>query len=146
MVFKSRYFEELSTKELYAILKARSEIFVVGQNCIYQDMDGKDQESLHLFYEDEKGNVVAYLRIFKKADEEDTLQMGRVFSLRHGQGLGGMILHKGMEALKAFPGYKSLFIEAQCYATGFYEREGFVVSSEEFLEDGIPHVEMRRAI
>ena len=139
MEMKSKFFSELSTRELYDILKIRSEIFVVEQNCVYQDMDDKDYDSLHIFFED-GGRVVAYLRAFAK--DEDTVQMGRVLSLEHGKGLGGKLLKEGIEQIRKKQNPKKIYIEAQCYATGFYEREGFVVCSDEFLEDGIPHVQM----
>jgi len=135
-------FEELSTKELYEILKSRAEIFVVEQNCVYQDIDDIDLRSLHVFYQDEIGRVVAYLRLFQKTNSADTVQMGRVLTLEHGVGLGGKILHEGISVAVAKMSAKKIFIEAQTYAIKFYEREGFKVCSEEFLEDGIPHVQM----
>ena len=136
---RSKYFEELSTNELYEILSARAEIFVVEQNCVYQDLDGIDYESLHVFAE-EGGKVTAYLRAFYK--DEDTVQMGRVLTLRHGEGLGGKLLREGIAQIRARMHPAKICIDAQCYATGFYEREGFRICSEEFLEDGIPHVRM----
>ena len=136
---RSKYFEELSTNELYEILRARAEIFVVEQNCVYQDLDGIDYESLHVFAE-EGGKVTAYLRAFYK--DENTVQMGRVLTLRHGEGLGGKLLREGIAQIRARMHPAKICIDAQCYATGFYEREGFRICSEEFLEDGIPHVRM----
>lgn len=135
----SKFFDELNTRELYELLKSRSEIFVVEQNCVYQDLDDKDYDSLHVFYE-ESERVVAYLRAFVK--EENVVQMGRVLTLEHGTGLGGKLLKAGLEQIKEKYNPKKIYIEAQCYATGYYEREGFRICSEEFLEDGIPHVEM----
>ena len=82
----SKFFDELTTAELYEILKARAEIFVVEQNCVYQDLDGKDYNSLHVFYEEEE-KVLAYLRAFRK--DADTVQLGRVLTVQHGTGLGG---------------------------------------------------------
>lgn len=136
---RSKYFDELSTKELYEILRARAEIFVVEQNCVYQDLDGIDYESLHVFAE-EGGKVTAYLRAFFK--DENTVQMGRVLTLRHGEGLGGKLLREGIAQIRNRMQPAKICIDAQCYATGFYEREGFRICSEEFLEDGIPHVQM----
>lgn len=135
----SKYFEELSTIELYELLRARAEVFVVEQTCVYQDLDGKDYKSLHVFFEDE-GKVIAYLRSFYI--REDTVQMGRVLTIEHGKGIGAKILEKGIEEISKKQNPKKIYIEAQCYAIGFYERKGFVVCSEEFLEDGIPHVQM----
>ncbi|OYQ66739.1 GNAT family N-acetyltransferase [Aerococcus sp. 1KP-2016] len=135
----SKYFDQLNTSELYEILRVRSEIFVVEQNCVYQDIDGKDQESIHIYIE-EHGRILAYLRAFKRAD--DVVQMGRVLTRNHGLGLGGKILHDGIAVIKQEMNPSQIYIEAQTYAIGFYEREGFVVSSEELLEDEIPHVKM----
>lgn len=137
----TKYFHQLTTTELYEILKARSEIFVVEQNCIYQDLDDIDYRSLHIFYESE-GKVIAYLRAFEKDSAAKIIQMGRVLTLTHGTGLGGKLLKEGISQIKEKLNPSSIYIEAQCYATGFYEKEGFVISSDEFLEDGIPHVEM----
>ena len=137
----TKHFTELTTTELYEILKARAEIFVVEQNCIYQDLDDIDYRSLHIFYE-ENGKVMAYLRAFEKDSASKIVQIGRVLTLTHGIGLGGKLLKEGLSQIKEKMNPSSIYIEAQCYATGFYEREGFVISSDEFLEDGIPHVEM----
>ncbi len=142
MKLVAKYFHELTTKELYELLKARAEIFVVEQNCVYQDLDDIDYRSLHVFYEEDE-KIVAYLRAFAKQDEANVVQMGRVLSIEHGKGLGGQILKEGIQLVKEKMNPDSIYIEAQCYATGFYEREGFVTCSEEFLEDGIPHVQMR---
>lgn len=141
MKLKAKYFNELTTTELYEILKSRNEIFVVEQNCIYQDLDDIDYRSLHIFYES-NGRIMAYLRAFEKDSATKTIQMGRVLTLTHGIGLGGQLLKEGILQIKEKMNPSSIYIEAQCYATGFYEREGFVISSNEFLEDGIPHVEM----
>ena len=137
----TKYFHELTTTELYELLKSRAEIFVVEQNCIYQDLDDKDYHSLHIFYE-ENGKVVAYLRAFEKDTASKTVQLGRVLTLTHGTGLGGKLLKESLNKIKEIMNPSSVYIEAQCYATGFYEREGFTICSDEFLDDGIPHVEM----
>ena len=94
---------------------------------------------LHIFCE-EDGEVTAYLRAFFKAP--DTVQMGRVLTRHHGTGLGGYLLKEGISQIRTKMNPAKIYIEAQCYAVGFYEREGFRICSEEFLEDGIPHVQM----
>lgn len=139
MNLTTKTFQELTTSELYEILKVRSQIFVVEQNCVYQDVDGMDHESLHLFFQTE-GQVQAYLRAFLKAP--GIVQMGRVMTVTHGQGLGGKLLEDSIKEIKARFHPRQIVLDAQCYATGFYEWVGFVVCSEEFLEDGIPHIEM----
>lgn len=137
--FISKYFYELSTVELYEILKARAEIFVVEQNCVYQDLDDVDYNSLHIFYQLDK-KVMAYLRAFQKTN--DIIQIGRVLTLEHGTGLDGRLLKESIKTVEEKMKAKKIYIEAQCYATGYYEREGFKICSNEFLEDGIPHVQM----
>ncbi len=134
-----KYFDDLTTKELYELLKARISIFVLEQNRVYQDLDDKDYHSLHVFFED-NGEVVACLRAFLK--EDNVVQIGRVLTLYHGNGLGGKLLKEGIVQIQNKMNPKKIYIEAQCYATGFYEREGFKICSEEFLKDGIPHVAM----
>ena len=135
-------FDELTTRELYELLRVRSEVFVVEQTCIYQDLDEKDYDCLHLFYE-EDGRAFAYLRVFLKTGESGVAQIGRVLTVARGTGLGMKILLEGLKAAKERLGVSEVYIEAQCYAAGFYEKAGFKVTSDEFLEDGIPHVEMR---
>lgn len=134
-------FEELTAKELYELLKSRAEIFVVEQNCVYQDLDDLDYRSLHIYFEQD-GRVQAYLRVFENLKEKGTYQMGRVLTLQHGNGLGGQLLQEALDVIRERFQPKRIYLEAQCYATGFYEREGFTICSEEFLEDGIPHVGM----
>ncbi len=141
MELKTKYFNELSTIELYEILKARSQIFVIEQKCIYQDLDDIDYKSIHIFYQQDN-KVIAYLRIFPKEENWDIVQMGRVLSIEHGKGLGGKVLKEGIKFIKEKINAKKIYIEAQCYVIGFYKREGFKICSEEFLEDGILHVKM----
>jgi len=139
ITWKSKWFHELTTIELYEILRSRAEIFVVEQDCIYQDLDGKDQEALHVFCE-EDARVTACLRAFWK--DPDTVQMGRVLTLQHGTGLGGELLRRGVREIREKMHPKWIYVEAQCYAAGYYEKTGFRVCSEAFQEDGIPHVQM----
>ncbi len=143
MEMKSKLFNELTTRELYEILKVRAQIFVVEQNCPYQDLDDKDYRSLHVFFEENR-TVTAYLRAFEKGDGR--VQMGRVLTLHHGNGLGGKLLRMGIEEIREKFQVEKIYIEAQCYATGYYTREGFQICSDEFIEDGIPHVGMELAI
>lgn len=144
MELKVKTFAELTTKELYEFLKLRSDVFVVEQSCIYPDLDGNDYDSIHVFYERDNGTTAAYLRVFPKKNEEGTVQMGRVVTGDRGTGLGGKLLKEGIKAAETILGAKEIYLEAQTYAIGFYGREGFEVTSDEFLEDGLPHVEMRR--
>ena len=146
MDFTVKHFLELSNLELYEILKTRQEVFVVEQNCPYMDIDDADKDALHVLSWNGSERINACLRVFYRDETAGIVQIGRVVTLDRGIGLGGQILHKGIEvALERFNA-KMLYLEAQQYATGFYEREGFKVVSEPFLEDGIPHVKMERIV
>ena len=138
-MFVAKTFDELTTKEIYEILKARAAVFVVEQNIVYQDMDDKDYDSLHLYY-DEGGKVTAYLRAFEA--EPGVVRMGRVLTLQHGQGLGGKLLNYALEEIRQRYSPKIIAIDSQCHAIGFYEKAGFKVCSDEFLEEGVMHVKM----
>ena len=141
MTVITKHFSQLSAVELYKILAVRSAVFVVEQNCAYQDPDGLDDICYHLWME-ENGEIKAYLRIF--AADEEWAKIGRVITTERGKGLGAEILSAGVNACKELLGKDKIFIEAQCYAIGFYEKGGFVCVGEEFLEDGIPHIKMVR--
>lgn len=132
-------FRELTVTELYEILKVRACVFVVEQACAYQDVDGLDRDALHVFLGDESG-IKAYLRLFSK--DERTAWIGRVLTMDRGRGFGAEILKQGIRLARDRLKKERVYLEAQTYAVGFYEKEGFRVVSEEFLEDGIPHVGM----
>ena len=135
----AKHFSQLTTLELYEILRARAAVFVVEQNCVYQDVDNKDLESIHICLRKE-GRLVAYMRGFLRAGS--LVQVGRVLTLERGAGYGAILFAEGLSILKEVYHPEGFFLEAQVYAKGFYERFGFQVCSEEFLEDGIPHVQM----
>ncbi len=134
-------FDRLTSREVYEILKIRTAVFVVEQNCPYQEVDGTDYDSLHVWLE-EKDEIKAYLRAFPKTEDGKTVQIGRVLSKERGVGLGAKILDAGIEAVKTELSPDTIVIEAQTYAIPFYEKFGFEVNGEEFLEDGIPHTPM----
>ena len=134
-------FEELSTEELYEILKARVAVFVVEQNCAYQELDGKDRFSYHVILKDNTG-VQAYLRVVDKGVSFEEVSIGRVLTQKRGCGLGNKILLEGIKVARERMHADRIKIEAQSYAKGFYEKMGFIQVSEEFLEDGIPHILM----
>jgi len=135
-------FSELSTQELYALLQLRSEVFVVEQDCVYQDLDGKDQKAFHVLgYE--QGKFVAYTRIFRPGDYFEQSSIGRVVvSPQHrGKSYGQEIMKASLAFAKA-EHYTSVKISAQCYLDKFYIDLGFVVTGDKYLEDGIPHQAM----
>lgn len=135
-------FQELDTKELYEILKARASIFIMEQNINYQDMDDIDYKSIHFFYM-ENDTVIAYLRAFYKDNEKEAVQIGRVLTLEHGKGLGKKLIENSLPEIKKRLPSKKIVMDAQTHAISFYEQFGFVVISEEFLEEGIMHVQMK---
>lgn len=137
-----KHFSELSVDELYEILKTRQEIFIIEQDCPYMDIDDLDRDAMHVFTVREDGRVTSCLRVFMRDEECRTAQIGRVVSLEHGKGLGGLVLHEGVRIAKDHYKAKKIYLEAQEYAIGYYAKEGFRVVSDVFLEDGIPHVKM----
>ena len=139
-----KHFSELTAEELYRILAARSEIFVVEQDCVYQDLDGKDLNAWHVWYEDEDG-IAAYCRVLDKGvSYEYEGSIGRVIAVKRGTGLGYKVMMEGIRVAEERFGQTSLRISAQQYAQGFYEKCGFIRVSEPYLEDDIPHVQMLR--
>lgn len=141
MKFIVKQFDELSVAQLYEILRARSQIFMLEQNIICQDMDRVDYISQHLFLEDDS-KVVAYLRAFYPENESDTVCIGRVLSLQHGQGLGTLLMQQSLDYIKKNIPCSCVRLHSQQHAMGFYEKFGFKTISEPFLEEGILHVEM----
>lgn len=141
MDFFAKRFDELNTKELYEILKARSEIFVMEQNIHYQDMDDIDYKSLHCFLAD-GGKVYAYLRAFYADEACGIVKVGRVLTLRHGNGTGMELMNNSIQAIRQKMNCKKICIDAQKHAVGFYRKFGFEEVSDDFLEEGIVHVRL----
>jgi ElaA protein len=134
-------FYELSLDELYEILRIRAEVFVVEQNCAYQDLDDVDKEAYHVYLREE-GKIVAYLRVVDKGKRLDEVSVGRVISLKRRCGIGNKLMEIGKRVAKEKYGATKIKIGAQVQAQPFYEQAGFEVVSEQYLEDGIPHVYM----
>ena len=134
-------FQELTTEELYRILKLRVAVFVVEQNCPYMELDDCDQNAVHVWLEDKYG-IQAYLRVMDRGIENESVSIGRVVAAKRRCGLGSRILAEGIRAAKEVFLADSIYLEAQVYAKDLYEKQGFRQISEEFLLDGIPHVRM----
>jgi len=134
-------FEELDVNELYEIMQARAEVFVVEQECAYQDLDGVDKEAYHVYLR-ENGELVAYLRVLDKGKRLDEVSVGRVISLKRGLGLGKRLMRAGLQVAKEKFGATIVKVGAQVQAKGFYESVGFRQVSGEYDEDGIPHIYM----
>lgn len=141
----AKKFNELTAYELYEILKSRAEIFIMEQNIHYQDMDNIDYNSLHCFFM-EDNRVSAYLRAFYQEDNKDVVRIGRVLTLKHGNGIGKDLMVQSIEAIKSKMKCKKIIMDAQKYAIGFYEKFGFITTSDDFLEEGIVHVVMELKI
>ena len=143
MIFQTKTFQELTTTELYQILQLRSEVFVVEQDCVYQDIDFKDQKALHIigFKEDK---IVAYTRIFKPGDYFDNASIGRVLVVASERkyGCGHELMKASIIEIKKHFKVTKITVSAQKYLKKFYESHLFVQISEEYLEDGIPHIRM----
>ncbi|TDD78169.1 GNAT family N-acetyltransferase [Flavobacterium caseinilyticum] len=138
-------FEALSVHELYDLLRLRSEIFVVEQNCVYLDLDGKDKVALHLFGEFE-GKIVAHARLFKAGISFDNSSIGRVVvdANYRDKKWGHELMREAIAGVLLHFGESQITIGAQLYLKKFYESHGFVQISEMYLEDDIPHIEMKR--
>ena len=136
-----KHFHELTVDELYDLLKLRTDVFVVEQKCPYPELDGLDREALHVWLSDE-GGIAACLRVMDRGAESEYVSIGRVVAARRRQGLGTRVLREGIRAARECFGAEHIYLEAQTYAQGLYEKQGFRAISEEFLLDGIPHVKM----
>lgn len=136
-----KHFSQLTIQELYDILTLRVSVFVVEQNCPYQELDGHDKDAYHVWLRDENG-IQAYLRVLDKGITMEETAIGRVVTRQRRCGLGLRILDSGINVAKEKFGAKKIMLEAQVYAKSLYEKAGFRQVGEEFLEDGIPHIPM----
>ena len=134
-----KQFHELSVEELFEIYKLRVAVFVVEQQCPYQEIDDADRSAYHAYLKDESG-IQAYIRVLPKGISE--VSLGRVIAVKRRCGLGSRILSAGIQLAKEKFHADSIVIEAQVYARKLYEKAGFIPISDEFLEDGIPHIKM----
>lgn len=145
ILFEIKRFKELSVHEVYDLLQLRSKVFVVEQNCVYQDIDGKDENALHLLGTID-GKIAAYSRLFKPGDYFENAAIGRVIVSPEfrDQKLGHRLMQNAVLAIEKYFDTNEITISAQLYLKKFYETNGFVQVSEVYLEDGIPHIEMLR--
>jgi ElaA protein len=143
---KVKELKEFTIDELYDTLQLRSEVFVVEQGCVYQDIDGKDRKALHVIGKDEHEKIVAYTRIFDAGDYFEKASIGRVVvsSTARAFGYGHDIMKASIEAIQQHYNKTSIKISAQTYLKKFYESHNFAQVGEEYLEDEIPHIGMVR--
>jgi len=143
--FQIKPFNEFSVAELYQVLQLRSEVFVVEQNCVYQDVDGKDSKALHVLGVFE-GDIVAYARLFAPGYYFDNASIGRVVinAGYRDRKWGHNLMQAAIAGIKEHFNQDAITISAQLYLKKFYEGHGFVKQGEEYLEDDIPHIRMNR--
>lgn len=139
--FVCKHFDELSSRELYEILRARQEVFLLEQGIVCLDLDRVDYGAYHCFLVRD-GSICAYLRAYTDTDTDDAVCIGRVLAVPHSQGLGTTLMRKAMPILAEKFGLSRFSLHAQLTAENFYARLGFCRASEEFLEEGVPHVTM----
>jgi ElaA protein len=141
--FYTKKFDNLSTNELYQILYLRSEVFVVEQNSIYQDIDNKDQKAIHILgYKNQK--LIAYARIFKPNDYFKLASIGRVVIVKEQRDFkyGYNLMEVAIKAISEYFNEKTIVISAQEHLENFYSKLGFKRKGNTYLEDGIPHIKM----
>ena len=143
VVWRIKNFADLSTKELYEILKIRQEVFVVEQTCYYLDADGSDEKAIHIWGEIE-GKIVGYCRIFQPNIKYKEASIGRVLTRPdfRGQNLGKVLMQIALQTIQNRFKTKAIKISAQDYLLKFYSDLGFVDTAKKYLEDDIPHTEM----
>lgn len=141
--FSLKQFDLLTPNELYAIIRLRNEVFVVEQNCVFQDADNKDQQSLHLMYWNNH-ELVAYCRLVPPGLAYTEMSIGRVVSSPYHRktGAGRQLIAEAIDLINEQYGTGPIRIGAQCYLIKFYASFGFVEEGEMYLEDGIEHIEM----
>ena len=137
-----KQFSELTTEELFAIYKLRVSVFVVEQKCAYQEVDEVDKAAYHIWLEDDNG-IEAYLRLMPEGVVCPETSLGRVIAVKRRCGMGSRIVSESIRFAKEKLAAKEIVIEAQTYVKKLYDSLGFKAESDEFLEDGIPHVRMR---
>lgn len=136
-------FAQLTLSELYDLLHVRSAVFIVEQNCVYQDIDYNDQTAIHLWLTDSQGKIVALSRVCPGGTKLPHLSIGRVISTVRGKGYGQLIFQKALDvARERFPDVRLIQIEAQLTKLHFYERFGFRATSEPFMMEGLMHIDM----
>jgi ElaA protein len=143
LTWKRLSFTDFSINDLYDVLQLRSEVFVVEQDCVYQDIDFKDQNALHVLgYKNDK--LVAYSRIFKPGDYFEEASIGRVLvkESERKYGYGHDLMRESIAAIADNFSRNTIHISAQAYLEKFYNSHGFIKNGDGYLEDGIPHIKM----
>ena len=137
----AKHFDELSTRELYEIFKARFAVFYLEQRIVYPDLDDIDYNSIHVVAADAEGHVMGYARMFTEDSTSSVMHVGRMLTVEHGKGLGRKVMQHVIATAQGL-GATILRLGAQEHAIGFYEKLGFKVTSAPFVEADIVHVMM----
>lgn len=139
-----KHFRDLSLNEFHDIIAIRIEVFVIEQNCTYQDLDGKDKKCYHLICRDDKGDIVSTARIAQPGLIYDEIALGRIVITEklRGKGFGHELMKECVEFCKVKFGNTSIRMSAQSHLKKYYEHHNFIPTGKEYLEDGIPHSEM----
>lgn len=145
-IFETKTFGELTTDQLYEIMRARAKVFVGEEKILYPDADGLDYQCLHVFSLNEEGAVESYLRMYRAESNPDAVQLGRVLTIHHGQGTGSKLMHYAEKTATEKLGAKEICMDAQKTAEGFYKKLGYEIVSDDFIEAGIMHVKMRKKL
>lgn len=138
MQVKLKSFDDLTSREVYEILRLRVDVFVVEQACPYPEIDGKDYDAIHIYLENQ-GQILAYARVYKEGGE---VHLGRVIAKERRKGHATIILKEAIREVREKYQAGKIHIEAQTYAKNLYKKVGFVEDSEIYLLDGIEHVKM----
>lgn len=143
IVWETKYFNELTVEELYSLLRLREQVFIIEQNCIYPDLDNKDQKAVHILGKI-ADKIIAYSRVFRPGDYFETASIGRVVTDNSYRNLkiGHTLMQKSILEIKNKFNHNFITISAQCYLLEFYKSLGFEPIGEEYLEDNIPHIKM----
>ncbi len=147
LYYCAKTFPELTNDDLYKIMQARNQVFIVEQEILYNDYDEIDLDALHIWLEDEQG-LIAYCRIFKTIENPQKISVGRVLTIRRIRrtGMGKKLMHYALKQAQQFFKVDTIYLAAQAYIRKFYEDLGFVAISNEFLEVNIPHIEMKKEL
>jgi ElaA protein len=147
MDIENKNFDQLSKTELYQLLQLRAEVFVVEQECAYQDLDGKDMKALHILGK-EQGKLITYARVFGPGDYFEEASIGRIVVSPNtrGAGLGKKIVIAAEKAIINFYQTDRIRLSAQAYLKKFYSEMGYQSTGEEYPEDGIPHIAMIKTL
>jgi ElaA protein len=144
ITWETKSFKDLTIDEFFEIIHLRTAIFVVEQNCPYQEVDEKDRKSFHIYGTTEKGEMVAVSRIVPKGISYDEISIGRVALKKEyrGMGIADEMMIESLKFIESHLGKQSIRISAQQYLLNYYNKHGFKQVGEMYLEDNIPHIEM----